>query len=320
MTVQAFLLIVLLAQADTADELTRLLERAGPANAKAERILALEELTEKGKKNPQRTCAALAPYAKDEDAEIRLKVLIAIGISAAEQRECPIPIAQALADEDDAVRGNAAAMLGFYTRYPEEAVPLLLKAVASDDRFVRQSLPDALASACGKTPRGLNAIRRLFTDVDPSVRHNAQLAHFKLTGEPHDYVGHLLRVTASPDDDSPPETDEQRTTRELLQIAGAGLLYELTRKRPDDLAKELVTYLADEKPRIRQCALRQLRAMCVTSKSSFRAVEKLKLDKKLNEMAKGDGDEDTRKWATLAQNALSEGPPETAPEVPKPLD
>jgi hypothetical protein len=178
----------------------------------------------------------------------------------------------------------------------------------------------ALADAAGKTPRALKAIEAMFADADAGVRNNAHVAHFKVTEDLGVYVPHLLRITATADKNDPLLTDEQKAMRHLLSLSGGMRIYDLTRLRPDELSQELSAHLSHKEPRIQQCALRQLRALCITSKSSYRAVERLKLRDKLATMEAEEKDEETRRCATLALTALTEGPPETAPEVAKPLD
>ncbi len=107
--------------------------------------------------------------------------------------------------------------------------------------------------------------------------------------------------------------------RECSAYGGAMALHLLTRERPLDLAKQLVEYLSHDQASIRQCALRQLRALCTVSKQSYRAVNKIKLQKQLQVIAERDPDERVRDWANVVLKLLEEGPPLDAPERLEPL-
>lgn len=313
------ILVALAGQTDAADELSSLLERARPSHSKTIRLAALEKLADAGAKDPKRTCASLAPYAGEKDAEIRRKALLAIGLSGSGRIACPLPVVKALNDEDERIRAGAAAMLALYERYPKEAIPILFAAVESDDLDVRSSIPFALKDAVGKTPKVLETLKQMFADPEPMVRNNAYAAHFELTGNLDVYVPYLLRTTSDLKEPPQSETKAQKQLRELQTVRVAMHFYRLTRERPNDLATTLVANLSHAEAAVRQCALRNLRAMCISSKTSFRAVERLEPQEKLEAMAAGDASDKVRNWAAWVYDILREGPPKDAPEKLEPL-
>ncbi|MBW3542423.1 MAG: HEAT repeat domain-containing protein [Planctomycetes bacterium] len=308
------ILASLIVQVDVAEELPLLLQQAGPSHAKEIRLAALDKLIGVGGKDPKRTLESLAPYAREDDAEIRQKVVTVIGASG--DTICPLPVVEALDDRDEGVRSAATTVLAIYHRFPRKAVPMLFAAAESKDSIVRASVPFALADAAGKKPQVLKTLKLMFTDSEPRVRNNAHAAHFQLTGDFDVYVPHLLRITT----DFERKPDGETTVTETLALVGAIRVYDLTRQQPKDLARALVANLAHAEPAMRQCALRHLRAMCISSKASFRAVAERQPEQKLEKMAANDEDAKVRSWAAWVRDILRDGPPENAPEQLEPLE
>lgn len=58
--------------------------------------------------------------------------------------------------------------------------------------------------------------------------------------------------------------------------------------------------------------------MCISSKTTFRAIDRLKLRKTLETMVEKDENEKVCAWAAWVRDILKEGPPKTAPEKLKP--
>lgn len=317
----ACLLLISALQLNSTDNLSSLLEQAKPANSKIVRLEALKELREAGSKNPTKTCQSLVPYLYEKDAEIRDGAVLAIGLSGYKQNACALALVEALNDPNKSVRLSVTTVLIVYKQLPKEAAPILFAAVKSKDRNVRSSVTSLLVKSLGNTPRVLKTLRQLFSDSDQMVRDNAHITHFQLTGDMGVYVPHLLRITATRKKGAEPKTKEEERERDLREVyvtTGAIRLYEQTRLRPHDLAKALVDNLSHKDAAIRQCALRQLRAMCINSKRSFRAVDRLKLHDRLDTMGVNDENDDVGIWALLVRDILKEGPPKAAPEELKP--
>lgn len=312
------LLLAALFPFDAGDELSSLLEQARPPHPKKVRVAALKKLAEVGNNDPKRTIAALTPLAHEKDDEIRELAVSAIGVSGFNRLPCPMAVVKALRDPVKPVRNAAAQIIFAYEQFPKKALPLLLSAAKSKDVNVRASIPSALRHVGGKAPKVLATFKHLLSDSELSVRNNAHAAYFQLTDDMDVYVSHLLHITVDRGKRPKPRTAAQKQQREfedLLAIVGAMKLYELTRRRPKDLAKALIGHLSDPQPAIRRCALRQLRAMCIGSKTSYRVVVKLKPHMKLEAMETGDKDEKVRTWAAWVRDILKQGPPKTAPET-----
>jgi hypothetical protein len=317
-----FLLLALAVQVDAADELSALLERAKPTNSKSVRLAALKKLKEVGKHDAKRTCASLAAYAREDDVEIRNGAVVAIGLSAVDQIACPLAIIKAFNDDDATIRTNATSVAGLFKRFPKEAIPLLYAAAESKHTGVRSSVPFVLGKAVGKTPKVLKTLRTMFADSDWMVRNNAHVTHFHLTNNMAILVPHLLRTTADRKKPTEPETKEQKLQRQhedFHSLSGTIQVHEHSRLRPDDLAKALAGNLSHADSAIQLCALRHLRAMCISSKTTFRAVDRLKLHKQLETVIEKDENEKVMFWAAWVRDILKEGPPKTAPEKLKPF-
>jgi rRNA-processing protein FCF1 len=315
------LLIAFAVQVDTADELSSLLERAKPTNSKAVRLAALKKMKEVGKNDAKRTSESLAAYAREDDTEIRNAAVVAIGLSAIDRIACPLPIITAFNDDDATIRTNATSVAGLFKQFPKEAIPLLYAAAKSQHTGIRSSVPFLLGKAVGKTSKVLKTLRTMFADSEWTVRNNAHVTHFQLTNNMVILVPHLLRTTADRKKRTEPETNEQRQKRQFQEFCSLSVtiqVYEHSRLRPDDLAKALAANLSHAEPAIRQCALRHLRAMCIGSKTTFRAVNRLKLHKRLETISEKDENEKARFWAAWVRDILKEGPPKTAPEMLKP--
>ena len=104
-----------------------------------------------------------------------------------------------------------------------------------------------------------------------------------------------------------------------MSYVGAMTFYNFTRDRPKPLAKELISNLSHKEPRVRQCALRQLRAICISSQESYRAVPKEQAQKAVAKLF-DDKNEKVSVWAHWVYSTLEEGPPPEAPQKLKPLE
>jgi len=111
------LLLAAVIQFDAADELSSLLERVRPVHSTKDRLAALKKLSRIGEEDSKRTIAALAPFAREEDAKIRELAVLAIGISGSDRLACPLPVVKALTDRAKTVRLAGATVLSFYQRY-----------------------------------------------------------------------------------------------------------------------------------------------------------------------------------------------------------
>lgn len=314
------LLLTLLLQANANDELSTLLEQAKPSQPKQVRMEALQKLSRTGKKDPERVLKALEPMVQAKDADIRYGAIIAIGLSGIEKTPCPLCVVKALNDDDERIRYNAGTILSLYQKFPKEAVPLLFAAVDSKDAAVRSAAAESLAAAAGKTPQVKQALLKLEADSHHNVRHSAQQAYYLLTGDLNRYVEYLLHITRDRSEPAESKTEEQRAAEDSLSTLGSMTIFVLAGKKSDGLAKALIHHLDHKDAAIRQCALRQLRAMCVSSKSSFRAVAAQKPNGKLAKVAEKDQNETVRIWAGVVINLLEAGPPKDAPEKLIPLE
>ena len=314
---------LLLFPGDNSENVAELLEKAKPGNPKEVRIEALKQIQDAELDDPRMVIRALGPYGEEKDLDIRLNAVLALGSIAYDAKlECPLPVVKAAFDEDETIRTNAAAYALLCERLPQSALDLVLKAAKSKVPIMRESAAELLPKFTAKRELALKMLRALTNDPDEFVRHNAHVFHFKATKDRAYYVPYLLAYSSDLNPAHPTKTEEQKrdqARRELTKLGIAIFFYDLTKDRPKELAEELILNLSHEKAAVRQCALRQLRAMAISSQESYRAIPKEKAMKAVAELF-DDKNEKVQGWAYWVHSILEEGPPNGTPEKLKPLE
>jgi HEAT repeat protein len=140
----------------------------------AERLAAAKRLRQLyADPSALRSLPALAICAKDADARLRTEALRALAeISHEHKRPCPLALVQGFFDHDEDVRATAWTYVGAFKKYPNDALPLLLRAAEHTDPYVRQSVMLPLAALGEKSPEILAALKKRTNDKDLLVRNN----------------------------------------------------------------------------------------------------------------------------------------------------
>ncbi len=317
---------LLLFPADETDIFKELLEMAGPEHSKEVRIEALKQLKEQYRTKPNdpgSICKTLEKYVADKDIEIRREAILALGSVALSSRlECPLPIVESLDDTDEIISASVKSYVIAFNSFPKRAIPLLIEASKSNDRSMRMATVQALRTAGANSPDALSALKKMLNDPDDDVKDLAYNGYFVVTDDMSTYITYLLASSSDlneyPQAKTAAEKEKEKSRKGRLY--GAAIqFYAFLRNRPRDLAKELVANLEHKDPRVRQAALKQLRAMCISSTESYQAIPKAEAQKKVAKLLLRDGIEKVRTSALLAHLALEEGPPPDAPQKVKPL-
>ena len=239
------------------EDLPDLVARLGSDRPKDIRIAAAKRLYVANDPPVKETVPILVEWLKESDAEIRFVALEALFVVLMPTKgPCPLAVVKALFDKDKNVRNMAANCLD-YRPLPEEAMPLLLKAIEHDDYYVQCKALDAILDTTHDfdlvVPRWFRAIKRSQDAMDAGLL----------------------------------DREELRAWAEGIKcgaVNAAMRLHYLGRENPSDLGKCLIKLLSDKSPGIRLAAARSLGAIAgdnANSKEVLRvlnahdAVEKL---------------------------------------------
>lgn len=323
-----FIMLTLLASlllfpGENAESVADLLEKAKPGNAKEVRIDALQKLQYSKPKDPAAVCKLLEQFVDDEDIQIRDSVFFALAVVGTKgELECPLVLIEAINNEDNHVSKIAGDMAKLFNKIPEAALTEIAKAAQSQNWRRRCDAASLLHGKSQKTSESIKILTPLLTDSNEFVRYEAQLSHFKATRDFSVFVTYLLRYTSRLNQSIPAKTEQEKKEkkwRAFQKWSVATFFYRFAFHRPKDLAKELVEKLQEKDARVRQSALRQLRAMCVSSQESFQAIPKAKALKSVEQLF-DDKNENVSTWARLVHSILLDGPPKGTPEKMKPLE
>lgn len=269
------------------------------------------------------TIRRLAHYLNDPEPQIRRELGQVIQfVVARDCKEFPIELAPVLKHSDPDVRQTAVIGIASVKPFPKQYIPLLIEATKSRNIAVRREAPIAIGKAVGNTPEARAVIEPMFKDEELSVRHNAHVAHFRSTDDMAEWVPHLLKMTANrpprPRDPTPKEK-QHGDLQKLLAIACVFEIYNLVQTRADEVAKHLLDNIDHKDLEIQLCALRQLRAMCISSKASFRALERQKPRGRLTRLELRSRNEKVQAWAWWVADLLRKGIPADLPDSLNPI-
>jgi HEAT repeat protein len=123
--------------------------------------------------------AALVAALKDKDIEVRGAAAVALGEYA--DQAAVVPLTGALSDKSEFVRAHSARALGVNGRAAQQAVPLLIKLLASDkDQHVKRMVATALGRIGERA--ALPALELARRDPDPYLSQAASDAIRMITG------------------------------------------------------------------------------------------------------------------------------------------
>jgi HEAT repeat protein len=200
--------------------------------------------------------------------------------------------------------------------------PEIVKAAKSKEWKLRDTALKLLHKPIGKSPEAVKIIKALLDDPNEFVRYQAHLSHFNATEDFSTYLIYLLETTSDINQHGPLKPDEKDPTKQFrfwrLHFS-ATKFYKFNLDRPQELAQELIANLSHKDVRVRQCALRQLRAMCISSHETYQVVLKAKPQARIQRLL-DDKNEKVQLWAYLAEKSLEDGPPPDAPQKLKSLE
>ncbi len=187
--------------------------RLGSENSANDRVAAAAVLQAAGAKAAP-AAPALVAQLEDEDAWIRVAVMEAL----AEMGSCTVPalldafqngsrsarlrsgvvlrdlgpgaeaalspLEETLKDEDPAIRGSAAGIIGAIGPKAEPALPALIAALEDEDRGVRERVVVALGQLAPTLPEAVAALEKATEDDDQWVRKEAAEALKNIRREP----------------------------------------------------------------------------------------------------------------------------------------
>jgi HEAT repeat protein len=265
------------------------LDRGLPAAVRRAAVKRLRQLEEAPA--APRALPALTRCARDPDAEVRYEALHALaGICVIHERPCPLALIEGLFDRNHDVRAAAWTCVGAFHKYPEKALPLLLRAAEHEDANVRQSVLIPLATLGGKSAVVLAALKKRTADPDLQVRNNAHVAVYQINKDLSFIVPYWLECIASYQpiklgkDDQTEELKRKGAARNLIIIGAAEQLCQLGRERPAELANILRKRLSDKSPGMRRVSARILGDMAGDNEKARAIVRKLHVEGELRRL------------------------------------
>ena len=167
--------------------LIKQLDKSQPMNV---RLAAFKRFESGRVKDAQLAIPLLKQCCREKDGDIRRGAQAALGaIAFFEKLPCPAEVVEGLFDPEERVPNNASNYVGFVDNFAPECLPLLMKALASDDFELRSIATLPLIQFAIKDAKVLAALRKV-ADQDRywSVRNNANVAVFKVTKDLAAYV------------------------------------------------------------------------------------------------------------------------------------
>jgi HEAT repeat protein len=214
---------------------------------------------------------------KEPDKELRQRAVSTLfHVVRHLDRPCPLALAEALLDEEEFVRWQAASCAYFFKRFAPGCVEVLLRGVESKKADVRSTCLLLLAQAAGKDKRSLEAFERAKRDKVFDVRHSAHLARFRATDRLDEFLPYLVRLIEDPDSvltPAPESLELRKKERELRNLFHIGLVlrvFEWSETRADEFAAALRKLLADPSPVTRRGAANLIAAAVVRQELSDR--------------------------------------------------
>jgi HEAT repeat protein len=233
----------------------------------AKRLEQVKKLRDAGKVATREDVAALTAFLRDDATEVRSAAVYALAFVLHDQeRMCPLELARSLLDPDAGVRASAATMVGTFRKFSDDCLPVLLKAIKSDDAMVRHHVPEMLAT-WGGDERVIAALEKAAHDKKWQVRNNAGVVLGRLLDDVSIPLPCWLEAIGVSENDmnakEPRLEKDEATAVRLIAVGAATRLRELSKEKPKALAEALVNQLTNPSLLIRRMAVRSLGAMCI---------------------------------------------------------
>ena len=228
----------------------------------SERVEHAKKLGKSSKKAIKEDIATLTAYLRDDSPEVRGAAVVSLsGILFDQKQVCSLDLVRTLLDPDADVRAFAASTVGAFEKFPDTALPLLLKAMQSDDAMVRHHVP-SMFYQWGKDAQVVTALKKAMLDKNLQVRNNAGVALGKILEDPAIPVPCWLEALGMSEENKnakkPLLDDLEGATLNWIALGAAKQFYDMSRKDPKTLAEILAKQLDHPSPLIRRIAVRQL--------------------------------------------------------------
>lgn len=278
----AFVVWIAAAPSPIDDRVAAQIVRLAPEQTKATRLDAIAKLRELRREMPrvaglERSISKLTLCAQDKDAEVREKALTALAIIAHDyQKVCPNVLINAFFDANEDVRWAAINHHSVFQEYPQETIPLLIRALDHRANEVRSAAASTLGNTGSKTDFVLAALNKASQDKDPTTRNNAFVSLWKLDKNWDRHVRHLVRCAADANDVgelADDATDAQKRDRDSITLLGTMArehLPRLARENPVEFSSALVKLFADVGPALR---IQALKTLCSIAKEESKVKE-----------------------------------------------
>jgi HEAT repeat protein len=245
-----------------AADLSEEIEHLSKDRPRSERIEAIERFQHEYKtKGAEKAIPGLTICAKDDDPFIREESLNALTMIAFNRKlPCPDPLVNALLDPDKGVRTVATNSVGAFDEYSNESLAVAFRALEHNDYIVRSTALDVIKGAGRNDKTALEAVKKALNDKNLAVRGNAQVALWKLTGDPELKVRNLVERFAAPDPGNADSTisEEEICAVKLGKLGAPICLRDMSREEPREVAALLIKLTKETSPSMRMGAASML--------------------------------------------------------------
>jgi HEAT repeat protein len=296
-TLSFLCLFAYLSVAAADEDTAALIKQIGKDQPTAVRIQALKELRKINKDNREIALQALPAVRQclqEKDADLRGAALYTmVEITFSNKLPCPIELLTGMFDPDKGFRDQVGNYVGIYKKYPEEAMPLILKALQSKDPWLRGMGVDGLHGVSqekGKDPVVLAALRTATMDRNFAVRNNAQVFYYTAAGDLPYYVRFRLQVMGTKikelvgKDGDHENRKTEKIIASLVTKHNPQIFDDIYKDRPKELMEELTRSLADPSPVIRGMASRTLGTLAKKNPETVKILRDVKTDQTLKKL------------------------------------
>jgi HEAT repeat protein len=293
--------------------------------AAAQRLKALELASPGAKALPD----LLKAIKGEPDPETRITIInSAIPLLLRSKAAYPVELIDALFDANPGVRSLAATYAGsagepgLFGPAPPEAMPLLLKALRSQDADVRSSAVGAISHMNAEPKSVLPYLTKALQDDSMMVRNNAAVEVWRMTKRADLVFPTWAALAGSVERLMDPI---EGTGRDLIQYGLSTLIEDRVREKPDEVCAELLRAVRSPAADVRFGAARLLLRFLEAKDRTLDAKRK-EVREELARLAKGPneqvrdiashvlaGAEELRKWPQPAQlQEIPDAPPPRA--------
>jgi HEAT repeat protein len=237
----------------------------------------------------------------DPNADVRMAAINAVAVKYyvdEKAKVCPMELIRALFDKNEQVRSLAGCYVGVFDELPRESLPLLVKALESQDRLIQHNVAGIFDKFGDAAKDAVPNLTKALEYKDPWVRHNATVSLWHITHDPKLFLRTNLDILSkhTVTEDGNNFTPEAITGSFIIMIG---------KEAPKEVGQALIDFLADSSPNIRASAVRSLRALAIDDKKAKSVLQELKTEEVLRKLLK-DEDEEVQREALFALEKILE--------------